>query len=166
MNTVAKQSYVDLVSSAGSVTREKILHLQTVISKMPEQINPPVIHHFAPYMYAREIRMKAGDLVVGKIHNHAHVNNISKGRVLVTTEFGSDEFRAPYQFVSTPGTKRAVLVLEDCIWTTYHPQKKRDVSEADLADIESDVIAKDYDEFEYKKLSLFGKAKQLLKVIL
>lgn len=123
-------------------TREKIIGLQAVISEFP-QINPPLIHHFAPGLYAREIHMKAGDLVVGKIHKHAHVNNISKGAVLVATEFGKEEMHAPCQFVSLPGTKRAVLVLEDCIWTTYHPTE-----ETDLAKIESDVIAKDYEEFD------------------
>jgi len=144
-------------------SREKIMALQAVIaeSDLPK-INPPLVHHFAPYMYAREIFMEKGSLVVGKIHNHAHVNNISKGRVLVTTEFGKEEMVAPCQFVSKPGTKRAVLVLEDCIWTTYHPQKKRDMTEADLDDIEADVIAKDYAEFENKRLGFFGKIKKLI----
>lgn len=123
-------------------TREKIIGLQAVISEFP-QIDPPLVHHFSPGLYAREIHMKAGDLVVGKIHKHAHVNNISKGRVRVTTEFGKEEFQAPYQFVSLPGTKRAVLVLEDCIWTTYHPTK-----ETDLAKIESEVIAESYEEYD------------------
>jgi hypothetical protein len=164
MSVAKREQFIPVFQQfSAAKTRESIVRLQECIKDMP-QINPPVNHHFAPYMYAREIFMKAGDLVVGKIHNHSHVNNISKGRVLVTTEFGSEELVAPYQFVSKAGTKRAVMVLEDCIWTTYHPQKKRDVSEKDLADIEADVIAKDYDEFEYKKLGFFGKVKKLLKV--
>ena len=147
-----------IIKAFNAPARESILALQDHLKDMP-QVELPLEHYFAPGLYARQIFMKAGDLVVGKIHNHAHVNNISKGRVLVTTEFGKEELTAPCQFVSKPGTKRAVLVLEDCIWTTYHPTK-----ETDLAKIESDVIAKDYDEFERKQLSFFGKVKKLLQV--
>lgn len=145
-----------IIKAFNAPARESILALQDHLKELP-QISPPLVHHFAPGLYAREIAMKAGDLVVGKIHNHAHVNNISKGKVLVTTEFGREELTAPCQFISKAGTKRAVLVLEDCIWTTYHPTK-----ETDLAKIESSVIAKDFEEFEYKKLGFIGKLKKLL----
>lgn len=133
---------------------ESIFALQDKLSKM-EQIDCPLKHHFAPGLYAREIFMPAGALVVGKIHNHAHVNNISKGRVLVSTPFGKEELVAPCQFVSLPGTKRAVLVLEDCIWTTYHPTK-----ETDLAKIEADVIAESFEDYENRKLGLIGRIKR------
>lgn len=131
----------------GGASREVLLAFQDAMSKSDAKIDGdkvcPVTHHFAPGLYAREIFMPAGVCVVGKIHKHAHVNNISAGRVLVTTEFGKEELCAPYQFVSKPGTKRAVLVLEDCIWTTYHPTE-----ETDLAKIEDFVIAKNYEEYE------------------
>lgn len=104
-----------------------------------------VVHHFAPGLYARECHIKAGVTVVGKIHKHSHMNTISKGRVIVTTEHGEEpeEFVAPYSFVSKAGTKRAVHALEDVIWTTYHPTK-----ETDLEKIEAEVIAESYEELE------------------
>lgn len=132
--------------------------LEGHLSEM-EQTECPLVHHFAPGLYGRQIFMKKGDLVVGKIHKHAHINNISKGKVLVTTEFGKETLEAPCQWVSEPGTKRAVLVLEDCIWTTYHPTK-----ETDLEKIENHVIAKSYEDFERSQLGFFGKVKKLLKV--
>jgi hypothetical protein len=156
MNTAIEKTAI--IKAFNAPARESIMALQTHLQDMP-QVDCPLVHHFAPGLYARQIFMKAGDLVIGKIHNHAHVNNISKGRVLVTTEFGKEELVAPCQFISKAGSKRAVLVLEDCIWTTYHPTK-----ETDLAKIEADVIAKDYDEFESKKLGFFDKCKKLLKV--
>ena len=129
--------------------RESVLSLQGVMSEM-EQIDCPVTHHFAPGVYCREIFMPAGAVVVGKIHKHAHMNIISKGRVVVSTEFGKAEFVAPYSFVSEPGTKRAVCVLEDCIWTTIHP-----TDETDLQKIEDHVIAKTFDEYdEFASLKL------------
>jgi quercetin dioxygenase-like cupin family protein len=108
----------------------------------------PVTHHHAPGLYAREIFIPAGVLIVGKIHKHSHVNTISKGRVIVATEFGTQELVAPVTFVSVPGTKRAVVAQEDTIWTTYHPTE-----ETDLAKIEEEVIAPDFLAYEQWRLS-------------
>lgn len=102
----------------------------------------PVEHHFAPGQYGRVIHMPAGMIVVGKIHKHAHVNVLSQGCVQVFTEQeGMIELRAPITFVSSPGTQRVVLVIEDTVWTTVHCTDK-----TDLAEIEREVIATDYSE--------------------
>lgn len=102
----------------------------------------PVRHHFAPGQYAREMTLPAGMVVVGKIHKHAHINVISKGRVRVFTEHeGAQELCAPITFVSTPFTKRAVYVLEDTVWTTIHQTDK-----TDLAEIEAEIIATSFKE--------------------
>jgi hypothetical protein len=153
---------MDLVNTpfgelAKGVTREQIMRLQeSIIEKLRAdgkdvvigQFNDlcPVTHHFAPGLYAREILLPAGSVVVGKIHRHAHINTISKGRVSVATEFGLQEYVAPYTFVSKPGTKRAVVAHEDTIWTTYHPTE-----ETDLAKIEEYVIAPSYEALEAPK---------------
>lgn len=105
--------------------------------------NCPVRHIFAPGAYAREMTIPAGTIIVGKIHKHAHLNFITKGRVKVATEFGTHEFAAPYTFVSQPGTKRVVHALEDVLWTTVHV-----TDETDLAKIEDEVIAKSYDALD------------------
>ena len=131
--------------------RRKIFRLQDVLTNHKDKFDDvecPVTHHFAPGLYAREMFIPQDALVVGKIHKHAHVNTISQGRVLVTTEHdGVEEFTAPYTFVSKPGTKRAVLALEDTIWTTYHPTE-----EQDLEKIENHVIAPTYDDYEQFRL--------------
>jgi hypothetical protein len=121
--------------------RTKVLEMESVMREEP-QVECHLEHVFAPGLYARQIQMPAGALVVGKIHKHSHVNTISKGRCLVATEFGYEELVAPHTFVSKPGTKRAVLVLEDTVWTTYHPTE-----ETDLERVESHVIAKTYEEY-------------------
>lgn len=124
-------------------SREKILALQASMLAMDDAKSAqdfPLEHFHAPGLYARQIFMEKGSLVIGKIHRHAHVNTISKGRVWVATEFGLDEMIAPYTFISQPGTKRVVLVQEDTVWTTYHPTE-----ETDLALIEAHVIAPTFD---------------------
>lgn len=127
--------------------REAILRLQDAIISEGRDVGPascPVKHHFAPGSYGREMTLPAGMVVVGKIHKHAHINVISKGRVQVFTEQeGVLELAAPCTFVSSPGTKRVVYVLEETVWTTVHVTDK-----TDLAEIEREVIATDFMEVE------------------
>ena len=125
--------------------REAILRMQDAIVYGGLDVGPaacPVQHHFAPGAYGREMTLPAGLVVVGKIHKHAHMNVISKGRVQVFTEQdGVLELAAPCTFVSSPGTKRVVHVLEETVWTTVHVTDK-----TDLAEIEREVIATDFSE--------------------
>lgn len=125
--------------------REAIMRLQDAIVYGGLDVGPaacPVQHHFAPGAYGREMTLPAGHVVVGKIHKHAHINVISKGRVQVFTEQdGVLELAAPCTFVSSPGTKRVVHVLEETVWTTVHVTNK-----TDLAEIEREVIATDFSE--------------------
>lgn len=127
--------------------REAVLRLQDAIISEGRDVGPascPVKHHFAPGSYGREMTLPAGLVVVGKIHKHAHINVISKGRVQVFTEQeGVLELAAPCTFVSSPGTKRVVHVLEETVWTTVHVTDK-----TDLAEIEREVIATDFMEVE------------------
>lgn len=127
--------------------REAIMRLQDAIISEGLDVGHascPVKHHFAPGSYGREMTLPAGLVVVGKIHKHAHINVISKGRVQVFTEQeGVLELAAPCTFVSSPGTKRVVYVLEETVWTTVHVTDK-----TDLAEIEREVIATDFMEVE------------------
>lgn len=128
-------------------TRKSIQNLEGAIRDSGQAFDPdivtPVTHHFAPGLYAREIWLPKGVMVVGKIHKHSHINTISVGHVLVVTEFGQHELKGPHTFVSEAGAKRAVVALEDTIWTTYHPTEETEVEK-----IEEEIIAKSYDELE------------------
>lgn len=133
----------DLIESSNqdvcNPTLQDIFDLQNILLEH-EQIDCPLKHHFSDGLYAREIFMPAGAIVVGKVHRHAHINNISQGRVRVYTTDGYQELSAPYQWLSAVGTKRVVHVLEDCVWTTYHP-----TSSTDLAEIERQVIVPEHE---------------------
>ena len=146
-----KITETDLVGEAiKAPSRGGILNLQ---DKMKELIangeansvedDCVLTHYFTDGAYARELKMPAGALIVGKIHKHAHLNFITAGKVAVATEFGEEIFTAPYTFVSLPGTKRVVYILEDTTWTTVHV-----TNETDLEKIEDHVIAKSYEEYE------------------
>ena len=105
----------------------------------------PLTHTFTEGVYAREMFLPAGTLVVGKIHKHEHLNFISKGLVDVLTKEGLKRLQGPCTMVSPAGVKRAVYVLEDTIWTTIHANP---TNEKDLDKIEDFTIAKTYEELD------------------
>ena len=108
-------------------------------------------HYFTPRddaygccTYAREMLIPKGTLIIGKIHRHQHLNFISKGKVIVFTEFGEKHLEAPCTFISEIGLKRAVYAEEDTLWTTVHLTKFS--KESDLDKVEDEVIAPSYDD--------------------
>jgi hypothetical protein len=152
----SRQNAVSLIG--GCVTREKIMRLENALIEMLKaqgkdftvgntDEDAPLTHHFAPGLYAREIFLPKGLIIIGKIHRHAHVNTISKGHVIVATEFGTEELKAPHSWASQPGIKRAVVALEDTIWTTYHP-----TDETNLVKIEEHVIAPSFEAYDMELL--------------
>lgn len=99
-------------------------------------------HFFADGMYARVLKREAGVLIVGKVHKREHFYIVAKGKVAVT--MGSDKakvYEAGTVVVSTPGTKRAVLALEDSVCMTIHRTEKTDLDEIEAELIEPDVKA-------------------------
>lgn len=138
----------DIVASDGcdaKTIRGKIFALQDAMVAMPDHIECPVKHWFAPGIYGREMLIKKGIAIIGKIHNHAHLNIVSRGKCSVMTEFGPmiiDATEMPHTFTSEPGTKRVVVALEDIVWTTIHLNP---TNTTDLEALESDIIAKSYD---------------------
>lgn len=151
MNAVAPLPASDLIESVGP-SRETILAFQEHLKQF-EQRECPLKHTFAPGMYAREIFLPADTFIVGKIHKHAHLNIVTRGRCTVVTEFGRKEIDAtngPVTFTSDAGAKRALYVHEDTVWTTIHA-----VQSTDLAEIEREIIAPTYaelDEFMAREL--------------
>lgn len=120
------------------VTREQIMNLQNELAQC-EQVEFELKHYHARGIYAREIFVPAGGIVVGKIQKYTHINTISQGRVIVITESGRMDISAPFTFVSEAGAKRCCVVLEDTIWTTYHATERESLEE-----IEDELIAPDF----------------------
>lgn len=130
-------------------TRARLLKLEDSIRKELEllDIDEMTFHHFAPGMYAREFRMKADDLVVGKIHKHDHLAMLVYGVASVSDEFNSVRMTGPHIWLSTSGVKRAVYAHTDCMFLTFHPTE-----ETDLDKIEEHVIAPSYEALDAFKL--------------
>lgn len=133
--------------------RDKLMRLQAELEALP-QVDCPLEHYFAPGQYARRITMPKGSVVVGKIHKHAHINVLVKGRCEVRTPTGSALLKAGDVFVSEAGTKRAVHMLTEVVWVTIHT---REDDSTDLGVLEQRIIAPSfaaYIEHEHKEKSV------------
>lgn len=95
--------------------------LEVAISDLPP-IECTLVHRFTPGLYIRELTMPKGALITSQIHNTCHPFTISQGIAQVSID-GQDweQFEAPYTGITKPGTRRVLLILEKCIWTTFHP---------------------------------------------
>ncbi len=125
-----------LAVDSREISREQIDRLEREIAMHPGRVEElPVFHHFAPGLYAREMHIPAGMALTGKVHKTEHMNILLQGEIIVWTEGGMKHLRAPYTFVSKPGTKRVGRTVTDTIWTCFHVTDK-----TDLAEIEKEVI--------------------------
>jgi hypothetical protein len=124
--------------------RGSISQLQDAMIALPEQVKIALEtkHTFADGTYVRTVFMKAGSLIVGKIHKLDHVVVIGQGRAsVVSEEFGSKVIAAPMIFHSRPYVKRLLFIHEDMVWTTVH---KNPTNTRDLDLLEKELIAEDY----------------------
>lgn len=123
-----------------SVLAGKVLELEAAMRKMP-QVELVTNHYFADGMYAREVERPAGTLIVGKVHKKEHLYIVTKGKVQVVMDDEVKTYAAPAVIVSRPGTKRAVLALEDSVCMTVHRTKKRNLDKIEQELIEEDRLA-------------------------
>ena len=104
-------------------------------------IEVPIHHHFSKDVYAREMRVPKGAVIVGKIHKFQNLNILSQGEVSVISIDGVMRVKAPYTFVASPGAQRVFYMHEDTVWTVVHG-----TDETDVEKIEEKFIAKSYEE--------------------
>lgn len=93
------------------------------------QAECPVVHHFGPGVYIREVTLPAGTFAVGHAQRHCHLNIMLTGKVAVIGDDGNTKIlQAPMIFVGQPGRKVGVI-LETCIWQNVYPNvdEERDV---------------------------------------
>lgn len=128
-----------LTEAGKAELRVQITKLEDVLLKLPQE-DVPLKHYFSRDVYAREISIPKGTLIVGAIHRHKNLNIISKGAVTFFSIDGAVRTEAPHTFIASPGVKRVIYAHEDTVWTTIHG-----TGETDLSKIEDEFIAKNYE---------------------
>lgn len=105
--------------------RDRIDELQHRMLQEP-QAETPVRNLFAGGVYAREVFIPKGTLVVGKVHVTDHINIALQGDLTFLTVDGPKRFKAPGMFAAPAGTKKLAYANEDSIWVNVHPALHED----------------------------------------
>jgi hypothetical protein len=104
----------------------KIEQVESHLLDLP-QVECPVVHHFGPGIYIREVTLPAGTLAIGHAQRFEHLNIMLTGAVAMVGDDGQTKvLRAPMIFVGKPGRKLG-YVLETCIWQNVYATDERDI---------------------------------------
>lgn len=138
------------------IVNPNVCALERAMRELP-QVELPTDHYFADGMYARVLARPKDTLIVGRVHKREHFYIVAKGVVAVTM---GDEPAVLYEagtvLVSKPGTKRAVLALEDSVCMTIHR-----TDNTDLDDIETELVEPEQDAlFDSSNRLLLGASRQ------
>lgn len=144
LGDIQNKSYIDTVRD-----------VQQQIQDNAELIDVPVVHHFAPGVYMRQMDAKAGTFIVSKMHRTEHFIMFLKGSCSVLTDDGVELIKAPCVLRTMPGTKRAGYFHEDTSCITIHP-----TDSTDLEEIEKQVIVPE-EEIDQFLVIIQGKFKEI-----
>lgn len=117
------------------------------------QVECPVVHHFGPGIYVREVTLKAGAIVVGHHQKHEHLNIVLTGRVALIGDDGLIKIiDAPLIFVGKPGRKMG-CIISDCVWHNIYATDERDVEKLEAMLFEKSAPWKAHQERMFVQLT-------------
>jgi hypothetical protein len=168
MNAIAEK-FSELTNTTADERERisKILSLEQALLAIPgvtigNSPHAPLKHHFAPGVYIREIFIPKGTVLTGRIHLHEHFCILVSGHVICADEIGTVELQGFNLFTSRPRTKRAITVLEDCVFLTVHP---REDDETDVETLEARYVVNTYEEYEQKLIEAERPKLRLCEVV-
>ena len=140
----------DDVDIGNGIEQIKNFLADPIFAENQSKIEWPLKHSFSNGIYARELTIPAGGLIVGKVHKTQHHNFLLKGEIIVLTEKGGVKLlQAPCTMVSEPGTQRVGYALTETVWTAVHSNESN-TQDIDLLEKEN-VVNTPADYLEYKE---------------
>lgn len=114
----------------------KIEQAEEALLDLP-QSGVPLEHAFAPGVYLRQVVMPANTIVIGHQHKTKHFNVVLTGKAIVVMNGDRHIIQAPCIFVSEPGVRKVLYIIEEMRWATIHP-----TDETDIETLEDQLITK------------------------
>lgn len=87
-------------------------------------------------VYGREMKLKAGNLIMGKIHKYEQLNILAEGEAIVYSIDGEARIKAPYVFIGSAGAERVIFAVTDLTWITAHAIGKK----IEIEEIENELV--------------------------
>lgn len=91
-----------------------------------DQVDCPVLHHFGPGIYMREVILLAGSLVIGHHQKQDHLNIMLSGKVAIIEDDAVKVLVAPMIFTGKPGRKIG-YIIETCAWLNVYSTDETNV---------------------------------------
>ena len=105
---------------------DAVEQLEAQIIELP-QVDCPVLHHFGPGIYIREVRMPAGTFAIGHRQKEDHLNILLAGKVAMLDDDGIQRVvSAPLMYSGKPGRKVGYIV-EDVVWQNIYSTEETDI---------------------------------------
>jgi len=92
---------------------------------------PSTEHHFSDGLYAKELVIPKGMRGTQHAHKYAHLSILAKGRVIVISDDGEKEYKAPVCIDMKAGVRHQVISLEDATWFCIHATEETDADKVD-----------------------------------
>lgn len=130
---------------------QDIESLESKLLSLP-QTECPVVHHFGPGIYVREVTLPAGAIAIGHHQKHQHLNIMLTGKVIIQDNSGGlKTLEAPLIFTGEPGRKVG-YVVSTCTWQNIYPNPDncRDIDELESRWLEKSQTWVDHNESQYK----------------
>lgn len=95
------------------------------------ECDPCVEHHFSDGLYAKQMVIPKGFEGIQHKHSYSHLSVLAKGRVIVVTDDGKQEYTAPACIEIKAGIHHKVISLEDATWFCIHATDETDADKVD-----------------------------------
>ena len=123
--------------------RAQIRNLKNqMLAQLPNEAEQPE-HTLINGVYTRILRIRKGQVLIGKIHKKECVNIVAKGDISVLTEHGSGRIKAGHVAVSGPGIQKIGYAHEDTIFINVSRTDQTDIEK-----IEQEIASEDDSEKE------------------
>ena len=145
-------------NSLVELTREKIetLEKELLLNDHPSIVKGntesfPLKHSFSEGVYVREMLMKKGGTVIGKLHKYSHTWFLLKGELLVATDKGTNTYIAPCYVNADAGAKRVIHAIKDSVFINVHPNPDNITNIEQLEDMLTCTSYNVYEKFKQLK---------------
>ena len=95
------------------------------------EVDLGTIHNFSDNLYAKQMFIPKGYIVGQHAHKYSHLSILAKGKVVVKTDNGEDNYEAPACLEIKEGVYHAIEALEDSVWFCIHATTETDVAKVD-----------------------------------
>ena len=123
---------------------QKLDQVEAAMLQMP-QAECPVVHHFGPGVYMREVTLKAGTLAIGHAQKKEHLNIVLTGAVSMVDNGQIKTVKAPLIYVGKPGRKVG-YVLEDTVWLNVYSTNETDIEKLEEMFLDKSETWKQHNE--------------------